>query len=54
MPTVAIGITNVCNLDCIHCLRNKVEPKFSISPDLFKKIIVQIAELGIKLTYPRL
>lgn len=48
MPTVAIGITNVCNLDCIHCLRDKVEPKVSISLDLFKKIIDQIAELGIK------
>lgn len=48
MPTVAIGITNVCNLDCIHCLRDKVESKVSISMDLFKKIIDQIAELGIK------
>lgn len=48
MSTVAIGITNLCNLECIHCLRDKVEPKSSISLDLFKKIIDQIAELGIE------
>lgn len=48
MPTVAIGITNICNLNCIHCLRDKVEPTVSIPLDLFKKIIDQIAELGIE------
>ncbi|MBI3399592.1 MAG: radical SAM protein [Deltaproteobacteria bacterium] len=48
MSTVAIDITNVCNFDCIHCLRDKMESRVNISVDLFKKIIDQIAELGIE------
>jgi organic radical activating enzyme len=48
MSTVAIGITNLCNLNCIHCLRDKLEAKVSIEIDLFKKIIDRIADLGIE------
>lgn len=48
MSTMAIGITNVCNLECIHCLRDKLENKGYIALNVFKSVVDQIAELGIE------
>lgn len=43
----AIDITNYCNFDCTHCLRDKVEHRAHMRPDLFELIIKEISSVGI-------
>jgi len=48
MPDISIDVTNACNRNCIYCLRDKLESRKHIPLDLFKQIIDQAYELGIK------
>lgn len=48
MPDFSVDVTNACNLDCIHCLRDKSEPRKHLSLDLFKQILDQARDCGIK------
>jgi MoaA/NifB/PqqE/SkfB family radical SAM enzyme len=45
---VAIDITNHCNFDCIHCLREKTAPRQHMRPDLFELILRETSSLGIE------
>jgi MoaA/NifB/PqqE/SkfB family radical SAM enzyme len=44
---VAIDITNHCNFDCIHCLRDKVAPRVHMRTDLLDLIVKEITSVGI-------
>ena len=44
---VAIDITNHCNFDCVHCLRDKVAPRAHMSVDLLDLVIREITSIGI-------
>ncbi len=44
---VAIDITNYCNFDCIHCLRDKVAPRTHMDPETLECIIREISSVGI-------
>lgn len=48
MPDLSIDVTNSCNRDCIHCLRDKVEARRHFSLNLFKQIIDQACDCGIR------
>jgi len=43
----AIDITNHCNFDCIHCLRDKKSPRMHMDPDLMASILDAISSVGI-------
>ncbi|MBN2059579.1 MAG: radical SAM protein [Deltaproteobacteria bacterium] len=43
----AIDITNHCNFDCVHCLRDKVAPRAHMRTDLIDLIFREISSLGI-------
>ncbi len=47
MPDLSIEVTNACNRDCIHCLRDKLEPKEHLSLDIFKEILDHASNYGI-------
>lgn len=44
---VAIDITNYCNFDCIHCLRDKLSPRMHMDPEMLEFIIKEISGVGI-------
>jgi len=48
MGDISIDVTNACNRDCIYCLRDKLEPKKHLPLDLFKQILDQACNFGIK------
>lgn len=48
MPDLSVDVTNACNRDCIYCLRDKVEPREFLPLSLFKDILDQALECGIK------
>ncbi|MBN2688182.1 MAG: radical SAM protein, partial [Deltaproteobacteria bacterium] len=45
---IAIDITNYCNFDCIHCIRDKIAPRAHMDPELFNFILGQITSVGIQ------
>lgn len=45
--SVAIDITNHCNFDCVHCLRDKVAPRAHMSADLLDFLLREITSVGI-------
>jgi MoaA/NifB/PqqE/SkfB family radical SAM enzyme len=45
---VAIDITNHCNFDCIHCLRDKLAPRTHMDPGMLEFIIRGISSVGIR------
>jgi len=45
--SISIDITNHCNFDCIHCLRDKLAPKVHMELDLLEYILQQVSSLGI-------
>ncbi|MDO9558552.1 MAG: radical SAM protein [Syntrophales bacterium] len=44
---IAIDITNHCNFDCIHCLRDKVAPRAHMSADLFDLLLREMSSVGM-------
>lgn len=48
MFSLALELTNLCNRNCLHCLRDKLEPRESIAPDLVEDILVEAKALGIR------
>ncbi len=47
MPDLSIDLTNVCNRDCIHCLRDKLEPRKHLPLDVFIEILDSAYSFGI-------
>ena len=47
MFSLCIEPTNLCNRSCLHCVRDKLEPKESISLDLVERILKQAKALRI-------
>jgi MoaA/NifB/PqqE/SkfB family radical SAM enzyme len=47
MPDLSVEITNACNRDCIHCLRDKQEPREHLPLDIFKEILDHAKNYGI-------
>jgi len=47
MPDLSVDVTNACNLDCFHCLRDKLGSRKHLSLDLFKQILDQARDCGI-------
>ena len=48
MFTIAIEVTNICNRQCLHCLRNKADAPESLPLELADAILSQARALGIK------
>ena len=48
MFSLSIEPTNACNRDCLHCLRNKVDPSEMIPLHLVDRILSQAKKLGVK------
>lgn len=48
MANLSIEVTNACNRDCIHCFRDKLEPRQHLPLDLFKQILRQAHQCGIR------
>ncbi|MCX5855649.1 MAG: radical SAM protein [Deltaproteobacteria bacterium] len=44
---IAIDITNHCNFDCVHCLRDKVAPRAHMSPELLDLVLREMSSVGI-------
>ena len=47
MHDLSIDVTNVCNRDCIHCIKDKLEPRGHLPLDLYIEIIDQAKAIGI-------
>lgn len=47
MFSLVLEATNLCNRNCLHCVRDKLEPRGSIPLDLAEKILKEARELGI-------
>ncbi len=48
LNNVAIDITNHCNFDCIHCLRDKRSPRAHMRAELFDAALRAIASVGLR------
>jgi len=48
MLDLSIDVTNACNRDCFHCLRDKIEPRGFFPLELFEEILDQACDCGIK------
>lgn len=48
MPDLSIDVTNACNRDCIHCLRDKIEPRKFFPLSLLKEVLNQARNCGIR------
>lgn len=48
MPAIDIGITNLCNADCIMCPHHKIKEFGTMKMKLYRKIIDDVASCGIK------
>lgn len=44
--TVAIDITNHCNFDCLHCIRDRLSPRAHISLELLDFILKETSSVG--------
>ena len=47
MFSLSIEPTNLCNRNCLHCIRDKLEPRESIPLDLVEKILKEAKALKI-------
>lgn len=47
MLSLAVELNNHCNRSCLHCLRDKLEPRENIPLSLVDSILKQAKELGI-------
>ena len=47
MDGLTIELTNACNRQCIHCIRNKVDPREFLPLTLARDILTQADSLGI-------
>ena len=47
LNSVAIDLTNHCNFDCVHCLRDKKSPRMHMEADLMASILDAISSVGI-------
>ncbi|MEA3280020.1 MAG: radical SAM protein [Thermodesulfobacteriota bacterium] len=45
---IAIDITNYCNFDCIHCLRDKLSPRAHMQTELLEFVLREVASVGIR------
>ncbi|TRZ74993.1 MAG: radical SAM protein [Deltaproteobacteria bacterium] len=45
---VAIDITNHCNFDCVHCLRDKLSPRAHMPADILEFILREISSVGLQ------
>ena len=43
----ALDITSYCNLDCVHCLRDKVAPREHMRTELLEVILREMTSVGI-------
>lgn len=50
LNSLAIDITNHCNFNCIHCIRDTLSPRAHLAPELLEYVLQEIASLGIKET----
>lgn len=48
MYEIALEVTNLCNRDCIHCMRNKADAKEAIPLELVADLLPQARALGMK------
>jgi len=48
MISLSIDVTNACNRNCLHCLRDKIEPREFLPLSLFEEILTQAYECGIR------
>jgi pyruvate-formate lyase-activating enzyme len=48
MDGLTIELTNVCNRNCVHCIRNKVDPREFLPLTLAREILAQAEDLGIR------
>jgi MoaA/NifB/PqqE/SkfB family radical SAM enzyme len=48
MYELVVEATNLCNRDCIHCMRNKADAKEAISLELVEDLLSQARALGMK------
>lgn len=48
MPSIDIGTTNLCNANCIMCPHHKIKKFGTMKMDLYKKIIDDVVNCGIK------
>ncbi len=48
ISTVAVDITNHCNFDCIHCIRDKLSPRAHLSLELLDFILKEVSSVGIR------
>ena len=47
MFSLTLEPTNLCNRNCLHCLRDKLEPRESISLELAQRILKEARVLGL-------
>ena len=48
MDRLTIELTNVCNRTCVHCIRNKVDPREFLPLTLAREILGQAKDLGFR------
>lgn len=48
MPSIDIGITNLCNADCIMCPHRNIKKFGTMKMNLYKKIIDDVSQCGIE------
>ncbi len=48
LPAIDIGITNLCNADCIMCPHRNIKKFGTMEMSLYKKIIDDVVDCGIK------
>lgn len=48
MMSLVVEPTNVCNRNCVHCARDKLEPRESLPLEVMAQILQQAKALGIK------
>ena len=46
--SIAIDITNHCNFECIHCLRDKLSPRAHMDLDILEYVLGEISSVGIR------
>lgn len=46
IQSIAVDITNHCNFDCVHCLRDKRQPRAHMPPELLALVLRQTSSIG--------